>query len=130
MSLGLRAVHHIAIICSDYARSRDFYTRVLGLQVIRETHRPERSSYKLDLEVPGGVRIELFSFPNPPERVSNPEARGLRHLAFEVNDVTATTARLEALDVRVEPIRVDPLTGKKYTFFADPDGLPLELYEA
>lgn len=130
MSLGLRAVHHIAIICSDYARSRDFYTRVLGLRVIRETHRPERSSYKLDLEVPGGVRIEMFSFPNPPERVSNPEARGLRHLAFEVEDPAATAARLEALGVRVEPIRVDPLTGKRYTFFADPDGLPLELYEA
>lgn len=130
MSLGLRAVHHIAIICSDYARSRDFYTRVLGLRVIRETHRPERSSYKVDLEVPGGVRIEMFSFPNPPERVSNPEARGLRHLAFEVEDPAATAARLEALGVRVEPIRVDPLTGKRYTFFADPDGLPLELYEA
>ena len=130
MSLGLRAVHHIAIICSDYARSRDFYTRVLGLRVIRETHRPERSSYKVDLEVPGGVRIEMFSFPNPPERVSNPEARGLRHLAFEVEDPAATAARLEALGGRVEPIRVDPLTGKRYTFFADPDGLPLELYEA
>jgi glyoxylase I family protein len=126
----LRAVHHIAVICSDYPRSRDFYTRVLGLRVIRETHRAERCSWKLDLEVPGGARIELFSFPDPPERVSNPEARGLRHLAFEVDDPAAEAARLTALGVRVEPIRVDPTTGKRYTFFADPDGLPLELYEA
>lgn len=126
----MRGVHHIAIICSDYARSRDFYTRVLGLRAVRETHRAERGSHKLDLALPDGTQIELFSFPDPPLRVTRPEACGLRHLAFAVEDVEAEAERLVAQGVDVEPVRVDDLTGKRYTFFADPDGLPLELYEA
>ena len=106
-----------------------FYTKVLGLKVIAETYREERLSYKLDLELPNGNRIELFSFPNPPERVNTPEARGLRHLAFSVNSVSESVDYLESLGIDVEPVRVDPLTGKSFTFFKDPDGLPLELYE-
>lgn len=122
-------LHHIAIICSDYARSRDFYTRVLGLPIIRETFRAERQSWKLDLALSDGVQIELFSFPNPPARVSRPEAAGLRHLALSVPDFDAELARLTTLGVTIELVRIDPHTGKRYTFFADPDGLPIELYE-
>ncbi|MCA0998712.1 VOC family protein [Alloyangia pacifica] len=125
----LHGLHHVALICGDYARSRAFYVDLLGLTVIAETHRAERDSWKLDLAVPGGGQLELFSFPDPPERVSRPEARGLRHLAFTVTDMDAAVARLEAAGVTVEPVRVDALTGKRFTFFADPDGLPLELYE-
>ena len=125
----LRAIHHAAIICSDYDRSRDFYTRILGLRIIAENLRAARQSWKLDLALPGGGQIELFSFPNPPPRPNTPEAQGLRHLAFAVDDIDAACARLTALGVTVEPIRVDEYTGARFTFFADPDGLPLELYE-
>jgi glyoxylase I family protein len=126
----LRAIHHAAIICSDYDRSRDFYTRILGLRIIAENHRAARQSWKLDLALPDGGQIELFSFPAPPPRPSTPEAQGLRHLAFVVEDIDAACARLVAQGVTVEPIRVDEYTGRRFTFFPDPDGLPLELYEA
>lgn len=128
-SMPLQRLHHVAVICSDYATSRDFYTRVLGLPIARETFRAERNSWKLDLTLADGVQIELFSFPNPPKRPSYPEAAGLRHLAFSVADLDAEVSRLSALGVVIEPIRVDELTGKRFTFFADPDGLPIELYE-
>ena len=121
--------HHVAIICSDYERSRRFYTEVLGLEVVSELHRAERRSYKLDLRLPDRTQIELFSFPDPPKRLSYPEACGLRHLAFEVADVAAAVTELERQGVKVEPVRVDEQTGRRFTFFADPDGLPLELYE-
>lgn len=122
-------LHHVAVICSDYPVSKRFYTEVLGFGILSEVHRAERDSYKLDLEVPGGTRIELFSFPAAPERRSYPEARGLRHLAFTVRDLDKEVAGLTARGVAVEEIRVDSLTGKRFTFFADPDGLPIELYE-
>lgn len=122
-------LHHIAIICSDYEVSKRFYVETLGLRVLTETHRAQRQSYKLDLELPGGVQIELFSFPNPPARPSYPEARGLRHLALSVADIDAALRHLAAHGVQAEPVRVDELTGSRYTFFADPDGLPIELYE-
>ena len=125
----LRA-HHVAIISSDYAASKAFYTEVLGLPILREVHRVERDSYKLDLQLPDGTQVELFSFPSPPARLSYPEACGLRHLAFEVGDLDSAVVRLEAHEIRVEPIRSDEFTGKRFTFFADPDGLPLELYES
>ena len=121
-------LHHIAIICRDYQHSRHFYVDILGLQVIREVYRAERDSYKLDLQL-GDAQIELFSFPDPPERPSRPEAAGLRHLAFSVKDIGQVIAHLERHHIPVEPVRVDPHTGKRFTFFADPDGLPLELYE-
>ncbi len=121
-------IHHVAIIASDYARSKAFYTGVLGLPVIAETLRAERQSWKLDLKL-GDAQIELFSFPNPPARVSRPEACGLRHLALAVEDLGAAVAHLEGHGVACEPIRMDELTGRRFTFFADPDGLPLELYE-
>lgn len=127
--MTLRGLHHVAIICSDYPASKRFYTEVLGLQVIEETHRRERNSYKLDLALPDGAQIELFSFPDPPPRPSYPEARGLRHLAFAVADIAAAVASLTAAGVEVEAVRIDELTGCRFTFFADPDGLPLELYE-
>ncbi|MBU7319540.1 VOC family protein [Paenibacillus oleatilyticus] len=127
--LKLNNIHHAAVICSDYEKSKHFYVRVLGLTVIRETYRAERQSYKLDLRVGDSHQIELFSFPNAPERPSYPEARGLRHLAFEVDDIEAAVKALEAEEIAVEPIRVDETTGKRFTFFFDPDRLPLELYE-
>ena len=126
----LQRIHHAAIICSDYARSRRFYTEVLGLRVVAEHLRAERQSWKLDLALPDGSQIELFSFPNPPPRPSRPEAQGLRHLAFAVQDVAQCKRDLEAQGVAVEAIRVDEYTGRRFTFFSDPDGLPLELYEA
>ncbi|EPM7816419.1 SMU1112c/YaeR family gloxylase I-like metalloprotein [Vibrio cholerae] len=126
----LKRIHHAAIICSDYPRSKAFYTEILGLRVVAENHRAARDSYKLDLTLPDGSQIELFSFPNAPERPSFPEAQGLRHLAFVVDDVAEIKAQLEQQGVSVEPIRIDEYTGKAYTFFADPDGLPLELYQA
>jgi glyoxylase I family protein len=126
----LQRIHHAAIICSDYTRSRRFYTEVLGLRVVAENLRAERQSWKLDLALPDGSQIELFSFPNPPPRPSRPEAQGLRHLAFAVQDVAQCKTALEAQGVAVEAIRVDEYTGRRFTFFADPDGLPLELYEA
>lgn len=127
--MQLLAVHHVAIICSDYEKSKHFYTKVLGLEIIAEAYRAERQSYKLDLDVGGGSQIELFSFPNPPTRPSRPEACGLRHLAFAVANVDAVKIELEENGVAVEPVRIDEYTGKKFTFFADPDGLPLEIYE-
>ena len=125
----LRGMHHAAIICADYERSRRFYVEVLGLRVIAETYREARRSHKLDLALPDGTQIELFSFPDPPARPSYPEARGLRHLACVVDDVAACKSALEEQGIEVEPVRVDELTGKRFVFFADPDGLPLELYE-
>lgn len=125
----LQAVHHIAVICADYERSKAFYTDVLGLRIIREIYRDERDSWKLDLALGDQYIIELFSFPDPPPRASRPEACGLRHLAFAVNDVTAAAQELHRKGVPTETIRIDPYTGKRFTFFTDPDGLPLELYE-
>ncbi|WP_295794009.1 VOC family protein [Mucilaginibacter sp.] len=127
--LKLNRVHHIAIICSDYEKSKHFYSKVLGLKIVREVYREARQSYKLDFEVGDHYQIELFSFPNPPARPSRPEAAGLRHLAFEVDDIDTAIAHIKDFDVEIEPIRVDEFTGKRFTFFADPDGLPIELYE-
>jgi glyoxylase I family protein len=126
----LLRIHHAAIICADYERSKHFYTQVLGLKVIAENWRAERKSWKLDLALPDGSQIELFSFENRPARPSYPEAQGLRHLAFEVADVAQWKTSLEQQGVKVEAIRVDEYTGRRFTFFADPDDLPLELYEA
>ncbi|MGV9666574.1 SMU1112c/YaeR family gloxylase I-like metalloprotein [Nocardia niigatensis] len=127
--MELLRVHHVAIIAADYARSKAFYTEVLGLRVIAEHYRAERRSYKLDLALPDGGQVELFSFPEPPARVSRPEAAGLRHLAFAVADVGEAAAELRGRGVAVEEVRVDEHTGKRFVFFADPDDLPLELYE-
>lgn len=129
MDMNITHIHHVAVICSDYERSKRFYTEVLHLRIIRETYRAERRSHKLDLEVPGGTQIELFSFPGPPRRPSYPEACGLRHLAFAVRGLEGAIEELRARGIEVEPTRVDPLTGKRFTFFADPDGLPIELYD-
>lgn len=126
----LQGIHHVALIASDYARSKDFYTRILGLAVVAENFRAGRDSWKLDLALPDGSRLELFSFPGPPPRPSRPEACGLRHLAFRVGDLDAAVAHLHAHGVATEDIRVDQYSGRRFTFFADPDGLPLELYEA
>lgn len=126
----LQALHHIAIICSDYQRSKSFYVDILGLEILQEVYRAERDSYKLDLALNGTYLIELFSFPNPPLRVSRPEACGLRHIAFQVNDIEASIAKLNAKGVITEPIRIDEFTGKRFTFFSDPDNLPIELYES
>lgn len=127
--LKLNSLHHIAIICSDYERSKSFYTEILGLEITQEIYRKERDSYKLDLAVNGKYLIELFSFPNPPARVSRPEACGLRHLAFGVNDIEESVKQLRSLDIDVENIRIDEFTGRKFTFFSDPDDLPIELYQ-
>jgi len=125
----LPAIHHVALICSDYPRSKAFYSETLGFRIIREVYRAERGSWKLDLEVSPGVSLELFSFPSPPPRPSRPEAQGLRHLAFAVPDIDGVIATLEARGVTCEPVRVDEFTGRRFTFFADPDDLPIELYE-
>ncbi|MEH1949456.1 MAG: VOC family protein [Nostoc sp.] len=122
-------IHHVAIICSDYDRSKAFYVETLGFPIIQETFRAARNSYKLDLKVAENIQIELFSFPNPPERPSKPESCGLRHLAFQVDDVEETVVYLKSKGLEVESIRVDEITGKQYTFFKDPDNLPLEIYE-
>jgi glyoxylase I family protein len=127
--LKINRVHHIAIICSDYERSKHFYTQILGFKILQENYRAERKSYKLDLEVGNLYQIELFSFPDPTPRPSRPEAAGLRHLAFEVDNIDDAVAAIVADGVIVEPIRVDEFTGKRFTFFADPDGLPIEFYE-
>lgn len=121
--------HHVAVICSNYERSKRFYVEVLGLEVVSEVYREARRSYKLDLKLPDGTQIELFSFPDPPKRPSYPEACGLRHLAFAVADLDAAVTHLRENGVAVEPVRVDEYTGMRFAFFADPDGLPLELYE-
>jgi glyoxylase I family protein len=127
--LNISNVHHIAIICSDYTRSKKFYTEVMGLKVLSEHYREERSSYKLDLALNDQYIIELFSFPDPPQRRSLPESTGLRHLAFETPDLDGCVAYLSGEGITTEPIRIDQLTGKRFTFFQDPDKLPLELYE-
>jgi glyoxylase I family protein len=128
--LKLNSIHHLAIICSDYQVSKHFYTEVLGLKILNEVYRTDRHSYKLDLSVNGRYQIELFSFPEPPERVSDPEARGLRHIAFETDDLTQSVNLLNRMGVNTEQIRLDEFTGKKFVFFQDPDGLPIELYES
>lgn len=127
--MKLNRVHHIAVICSDYQRSLDFYTRVLGLTVLAETYREERQSYKTNLGLGDNYIVELFSFPNPPARIMHPEATGLSHLAFEVDNIEESIHELEAMAVAHEAIRVDPTTGMRLVFFHDPDGLPIELYE-
>lgn len=126
----LLRLHHVALICADYERSKRFYTEMLGLTIMAETYRAERQSYKLDLALHGQYVLELFSFPHPPPRASQPEATGLRHLAFAVADVAQAVAWLASRHVPCEAIRVDAGTGRRFTFFQDPDGLPLELYEA
>ncbi|STX50411.1 Lactoylglutathione lyase [Legionella busanensis] len=125
----LKGIHHIAIICSDYLHSKSFYTNILGLKVIKETFRKERQSYKLDLALNGQYVIELFSFPTPPKRLSRPEATGLRHLAFEVDNLTSVVEELGQKGILAEPIRIDEMTDKQFTFIFDPDNLPIELYE-
>ncbi|AXR07995.1 SMU1112c/YaeR family gloxylase I-like metalloprotein [Salinimonas sediminis] len=125
----LKGIHHVAIICNDYPVSKAFYTDILGCSVLDENYREARDSYKCDLALPDGTQLELFSFPGAPARPSRPEAQGLRHLAFRVDALDEAVAQLEQAGVAVEPIRVDPYTDKRFTFFADPDGLPLELYE-
>ncbi len=127
--LTISGIHHVALICADYERSKRFYVEVLGLPVIREVWRAERRSHKLDLALPDGGQLELFSFPAPPPRPSRPEACGLRHLALATPDLDAAVAHLQGQGVAVEAVRVDEFTGRRFTFFADPDGLPLELYE-
>jgi glyoxylase I family protein len=129
MNTPLQGIHHIAIICSNYEKSKHFYTEVLGLSIIREVYRESRQSYKLDLAIGDRYVIELFSFPQPPPRPSKPEAQGLRHLAFAVANLYAAVQHLNSKGVETEPIRVDEYTGKRFTFFSDPDDLPLELYE-
>jgi glyoxylase I family protein len=128
--MTIKGIHHVALICSDYQRSKDFYIAVLGFSVVHEQYRADRDSYKLDLTLPYGTRLELFSFPDPPERLSYPEALGLRHLAFEVDDIDAAVRELQSKGITVEPIQVDLVTRRRYAFFHDPDNLPLELYEA
>ena len=128
MSL-FQSVHHVAIICSDYERSKKFYTEVLGFTVMQEVYRAERKSYKLDLALNGEYLIELFSFPETPPRLSRPEATGLRHIAFKTIDIASAKNALEGKGMIVEPIRTDEFTDRKFTFFSDPDGLPIELYE-
>lgn len=125
----INKVHHIAIICSDYEVSKRFYTEILELKIITEIYREERKSFKLDLALNGDYIIELFSFPNPPKRPTRPEAAGLRHLAFEVSDLNKMIESLENHDIEVEPVRIDEITGKRFTFIADPDGLPIEFCE-
>ncbi|MDJ0845438.1 SMU1112c/YaeR family gloxylase I-like metalloprotein [Crocosphaera sp.] len=127
--MTIKGFHHVAIISSNYEASKQFYMEVLGASIIQETFRKERNSYKLDLKIGEGSQIELFSFPDPPQRPSYPEACGLRHLAFAVENLEEMVRKLTEKGVKVEPIRIDELTNKKFTFFQDPDGLPLELYE-
>ncbi len=127
--MEINKVHHIAVLCSNYRKSLEFYTKVLGLEVLGEHYRAERDSYKTDLALHGEFVIELFSFPNPPKRVTNPEAAGLRHLAFEVDDIEANLAELDKMGIPHEAPRSDPFTAKRFVFFSDPDGLPIEFYE-
>jgi len=127
--LHLNQIHHVAIICSDYQKSKTFYTEVLGLTIINETYRQERQSYKLDLALNNKYVIELFSFPDSPPRLSRPEGTGLRHIAFEVEDIYETVEYLSKYNVIAEAIRTDEITNKKFTFIADPDDLPIEFYE-
>ena len=125
----LKKIHHIAVICSDYEKSKYFYTEILGFEITQEVYREERQSYKLDLSLNGNYCIELFSFPNPPERTSRPEACGLRHLAFEVENIESAIKMLSNHNIKTELVRIDEFTQKRFTFFEDPDQLPIELYE-
>ncbi len=127
--MEIKSLHHVAIIASDYERSKEFYTQVLGMQIMQEIYRADRQSYKLDLAINGQYLIELFSFPAPPARPSRPEATGLRHIAFAVDDIVKSVAYLSSKNIESEPIRIDEFTGKKFTFFSDPDNLPIEIYE-
>lgn len=127
--LNVKKIHHIAMIVSDYSTSKQFYTKILGFKILNETYRQNKNSYKLDLLTEDGLQIELFSFPNPPKRVTNPEATGLRHLAFQVENIYDSVNFLKSKGISVEPVQIDPISGKRYTFFRDPDDLPLELYE-
>ncbi len=127
--MKIEKLHHIAIICSNYERSKKFYTEVLGFTIEQEVFRAERNSYKLDLSLNGQYLIELFSFPDPPRRLTRPEATGLRHIAFSVTNIDDTVKYLQSKNIIPEPIRVDEFTGKKFTFFTDPDLLPIEVYE-
>ncbi len=127
--MRLSSVHHIAIIVSDYAVSRDFYVNKLGFKVIRENYRPEKKDWKLDLRVDDDTELEIFAPEDPPARLSHPEACGLRHLAFRVEDIKKTVEELKSLGIQCEDIRLDTFTGRNLTFFFDPDGLPLELHE-
>lgn len=121
-------INHVAIICSDYEKSKKFYTDILGFKIINEFYRKQRESYKLDLELDGGDRIELFSFKNPPKRQSYPEACGLRHISFEVSNIDNAVSYLNSRGIKTEPIRIDEFTNKEFTFFSDPDELPIEIY--
>ena len=127
--MKINKVHHIALICSDYDKSLRFYTDVLGCAVIAENYRPERQSYKTDLALNGNYIIELFSFPEPPQRLTRPEATGLRHLAFEVDNLNEAVMELDNKGIAHEEIRTDEYTSKRFIFFKDPDDLPIELYE-
>ena len=129
MELKLNQIHHIAIIVSDYQRSRRFYVDLLGFPVIRENYREEKKDWKLDLKINENTELEIFAPENPPKRLSYPEACGLRHLAFQVDDIEEAVAALKGKGIECEPVRLDTFTGKKMTFFSDPDGLPLELHE-
>jgi glyoxylase I family protein len=128
--IALQSIHHVAIICSDYQVSKRFYTEVLGFSIAAEHYRKDRRSWKLDLNLHDIYILELFSFPKPPARASQPEACGLRHLAFSVTDLDSSMSQLQAHGIACEAVRTDPYTGKRFTFFSDPDGLPLELYES
>lgn len=128
MSL-FKSLHHIAIICSDYQKSKHFYTNILGFTIVKEVYRKERDSYKLDLALNGNYIIELFSFKNPPSRLTQPEASGLRHVAFSVENIEEVVKQLKLHSIETEPIRTDEFTSKKFTFFRDPDNLPIEIYE-
>ncbi len=127
--MKINKIHHVAIICSNYELSKKFYTEILGFSIIKETFRHARNSYKLDLRVGENDQLELFSFPNPPQRINNPEACGLRHLSFEVDNIEQSVRNLKSKGIAVEDIRTDEITGKQFTFFQDPDNLPLEIYE-
>lgn len=127
--ITIKRLHHIAIICKDYEKSKKFYTEILGFEIEQEIYRAERQSYKLDLSINGNYLIELFSFPKPPKRPSRPEATGLRHIAFEVDDIEKCIQILTVNNIQSEPIRIDEFTNKKFTFLSDPDNLPIELYE-
>ncbi|WP_252229030.1 VOC family protein [Clostridium sp. ZBS15] len=126
--MNLNTIHHIAIIVSDYEKSKDFYVNKLGFNIIRENYRPDRGDYKLDLKF-GDCELEIFGMHNSPKRVSGPEACGLRHLAFKVECIEDIISELNEKGIETEPIRIDEFTNKKMTFFSDPDGLPLELHE-
>jgi|SRR5690606_5541568 len=127
--MQIEKFHHIAIICSDYQKSKQFYTEILGFKIDNEVYRQERQSYKLDLSLNGHYLIELFSFPDPPQRPTRPEATGLRHIAFGVKDIEKEILFLTLQNITTEPVRIDEYTNKKFTFFSDPDNLPIEIYE-